>query len=317
MTRYRPFRNSDPPKLLEIWRSQAPSRGLAQGLSLDAFEQLVLSKTYFDRLGLLVAEEAGQLVGFAHAGFGPSADRSTMSHVNGVTCLVMVVPHSQRDRIAAELIERCERYLRERGAETLWGGSCGEICPFYLGLYGGGSAPGLLDSDPHLVQWFAANGYELAERVSVVQRQLADFRPAVNREQMQIRRRFTLETQLDPVPIDWWEASTRAVLDRTQFSLQGRSGGKSRGSAVFSELEWFSRSLGARVCSLDQFDGDGLGDEQEALFLLNEALRQLQSQGVQIIEAHRCPQRAEPSLLETLGFEQIDTGGYYRKAANL
>ena len=72
--RYRSFRNTDPPKLVEIWRSADPQT-LAQSMSVSLLEDLVLGKPYFDRCGLIVACEEKNPVGFGHAGFGPSADR--------------------------------------------------------------------------------------------------------------------------------------------------------------------------------------------------------------------------------------------------
>ena len=72
---YRAFRNTDPPQLAEIWRSNSTSRGLMQPMSTAVFERFVLSKPTFDRQGLVVAVDEDKIVGFAHAGFGPTEDR--------------------------------------------------------------------------------------------------------------------------------------------------------------------------------------------------------------------------------------------------
>ncbi len=55
MTYFRPFRNSDPPLLADVWRSQPSQRGLMQPMSAALLEQLVLSKPVFEREGLIVA----------------------------------------------------------------------------------------------------------------------------------------------------------------------------------------------------------------------------------------------------------------------
>ena len=78
MIHFRPFRNTDPPALVDIWRSQPPLRRRAQGIDVTAMERFVFSKPYFEREGLIVAEEAGRPVGFVHAGFGPVEDGSTL-----------------------------------------------------------------------------------------------------------------------------------------------------------------------------------------------------------------------------------------------
>lgn len=74
MIHFRSFRNTDPPALCEIWRSQPPRRGLVSSLSPMLLDRYVLSKPYFDREGLIVAEDDDRPIGFAHAGFGPEID---------------------------------------------------------------------------------------------------------------------------------------------------------------------------------------------------------------------------------------------------
>jgi hypothetical protein len=59
LTEYRAFRNTDPPQLAEIWRSQPPSRGLMQPMSVAILEHYVFSKPTFDSAGLIVAQSEG------------------------------------------------------------------------------------------------------------------------------------------------------------------------------------------------------------------------------------------------------------------
>ena len=82
MMRLRPYRNDDPPALAEIWRSQPSARRLFQPMTAVMFDELVLCKPYFDRLGLIVAELGGKAVGFAHAAFGCSEDGTSLNHRN-------------------------------------------------------------------------------------------------------------------------------------------------------------------------------------------------------------------------------------------
>ena len=85
--------------------------------------------------------------GFAHAGFGPNAERSWISAETGVICVVVTDPKCAEAEVAAGLLDRCEEYLRRRGAKVLYGGGLQPLCPFYIGLYGGSELPGVLDSD--------------------------------------------------------------------------------------------------------------------------------------------------------------------------
>ncbi|MEX0586968.1 MAG: hypothetical protein WD176_10000, partial [Pirellulales bacterium] len=185
MIDYRPFRNTDSPLLVELWRRAAASRPLVQPLSLALFEQLVLAKPYFDRRGLIVATEAGQPIGFAHAGFGPAADGSGSTTdtgsatQRGSTCLVVVPPPAAEEAISAELLARCEAYLRGRGAMVLYGGSPDPFASFYLGLYGGSEAGGVPESDAAAQHLFRSASYVEAGRWQVLRRDFAKLRPIV------------------------------------------------------------------------------------------------------------------------------------------
>ena len=122
MLTYRSFRNTDPPILMALWRSRAGQPGLMDPVSLDLLEQLVFAKLYFEYAGLVLAFQDGSPVGFAHAGFGPNEQLNAVSFDLGVTSIVVVHPDCPEGEIAAGLLDRCEQYLRARGAKVLYGG---------------------------------------------------------------------------------------------------------------------------------------------------------------------------------------------------
>ena len=124
MTTYRSFRNTDPPALVDIWRSCAGRPGLAQPVSVDRLEQSVFGKHYFDYPGLILAFHGERPVGFAHAGFGPDRSGDRVATEPGVICLMLVRPDCAQPHAVAEgLLARCEGYLRQRGATTIYGGA--------------------------------------------------------------------------------------------------------------------------------------------------------------------------------------------------
>ncbi len=86
-----------------------------QPISNLLLEMFVLSKPYFDRQGLIVAEEQGQVLGFSHGGFGPNAAGNDLATDVGLICMLLVRQHPQRIDIAQELLHRSEDYLRQRG----------------------------------------------------------------------------------------------------------------------------------------------------------------------------------------------------------
>ena len=159
MISYHPFRNQDPPAITAIWRTQAGQPGYAQPVSVDLFEQLVFAKLYFDYDGLFIAEDDGRPVGFAHAAFGPNDQQNEVSAELGVTSLILVRPDCNAPGLVAGLLERCEAYLRRRGAKVLYGGGIQPLNPFYLGLYGGSELPGVLDTDNVARDVYQTHGY--------------------------------------------------------------------------------------------------------------------------------------------------------------
>lgn len=315
MIRYRPFRNTDPPHLVAIWRSQPPLRAMAQPISVASLDRLVFSKPYFDRLGLVVAVDGDKPVGFVHAGFGSTPDGNDLSTERGVTCMLLVAPHPQQEEIARELLVQSEDYLVRRGAKTLYGGCIEPLNPYYLGLYGGSELPGVLASHTQLVQLFAQMGYRDAERTVIMHRQTAGFRPTVDRTQMSLRKRFKLEMIPDPPTSTWWEACTIGMTERLLFQLVPKDGGSAVAVATFWDIEPLASSWGVRAMGLMRM---ATAPDQRrqglATLLLGECVKELQQQGIVQIEL-QCMQQNQVAqrLYLKHGFQQVDTGVVFQK----
>jgi len=317
MLTYRPFRNSDPPILVDLWQSRAGQPGLQQPVTPDLLEQLNFAKLYFDPKGLFLAFDEGRPVGFAHAGFGPNADRTWISTESGATCVVIVRPDCNEAEVASGLIERCEEYLRARGAKVLYGGGLAPINPFYVGLYGGSDLPGILDSDTVARQAFAARGYQETVQLLLLRCDLNAFESIIDRRQMQVRRQMLVEVTLDANSQTWWEASTIGEFDLARFVLVPRAGGSPIASAVFRSMEPSGISSAYRASGLinitvnESYRRRGL-----ALFLLGEAFRQFQRQGIQHVETQ--VQQSETVILDILhklGFRQTAQGSLWQRNA--
>lgn len=310
LIRYRPFRNTDPPQLAEIWRMQPPLRGLMQPMSVAVFDRLVLSKPYFDRLGLIVATDDDRPVGFVHAGFGPTMDQSDISTERGVTCMLLVAPHPQHAAIADELLTQSEDYLVRRGAKTLYGGCIEPINPYYLGLYGGSEMPGVLATHADLLELFLKHGYREAERTVIMHRQTAGFRPLIDRHQMLVRKKYRVDTTPDPPAANWWEACTIGQTERIRFELLPKEGGAPVAVATFWDIEPLASSWGVRAMGLMRMaTSDSLRRQGLGTFLLGESVRQLQSQGIAQIEL-QCMQHntAAVKMYGKHGFTEVDQG---------
>lgn len=316
MLTYRSFRNSDPPALATLWRSRAGQPGLLQPVSPDLFEQMVFAKLYFDPAGLSLAWDDGQLVGFAHAGFGPNAERSWISTEPGVICVVLVRSDCAASDVAAGLIERCEDYLRGRGAKVIFGGGLQPLNPFYVSLYGGSELPGVLDSDTVARQAFAARGYQEVERTVTLRRELTGFESVVDRQQMQIRRQMLVEVVNDAPTRDWWEAATIGGFDLTRFELVPRTGGTSVATATFRSMEPSGTASVGRAAGLVDISVDPAYRRRGlAMFLLAEAFRQFLRQGIMHVEVQGPKTNtAALGVFQKLGFQEVEQGGVWKKA---
>ena len=317
MIHYRTFRNSDPPALVDIWRSRAADRGLVQPMSQALLEQLVLSKPYFDNAGLIVAVDDQRPIGFVHAGFGPNADESGLSTATGVTCMVIVRPEYRRIGIGKELLARSEGYLRRHGSQMLFGGGIRPWNPFYLGLYGGSESPGVLDSDPAAQHLYRTAGYTELERVRLYHCNLAMFRVPADRQQQQIRRQRSVRAVCDPASRTWWQACTLGCFDRTRFELFARGSQNASAELMVWSMDQISTSLGVRTAALIDMHVEQKERRQGLVtFLLSEAFKDLAGQGVSVIEAQALEGNAAAiSLFEKLGFQQVDQGIVFRKPA--
>lgn len=320
MITYRPFLNTDIPLITEIWRSHPPMRGLVHSISSSVLEQHVLSKPYFDRCGVLLAIDDDQPLGFVHAGFGANEQLDNVDHRIAVISMLMVARSgttttAARGEIAQELLQRAEDFVASRGAKTILAGGSYPNNPFYLGLYGGSRLPGILESDRFSRSVFEKRGYQQEYRTGIWQLNLTGFRTIVNREQMQIRRKFNIRAEFDPSPRSWWEACTLGHAERMKFELINRFGNFSCGEVNFWDMQPLASDWGVRAAGMFDILIDpvhrrtGLGT-----FLIGEALRQLKDHGSTIAEVQtRMDDLPSIGLFEKLGFEQIDEGLMFTK----
>ncbi|MGI6414760.1 MAG: GNAT family N-acetyltransferase [Thermoguttaceae bacterium] len=316
MLHIRPFCNFDPPAVAAIWQRCAGQPGLAQPVSVDLFERLVFGKLYFPESGFFLAFDGDQPVGFAHAGFGPSQDRRWISTETGIVCMLLVCPDCpEPDKLALDLLSRCEEFLAGRGARRLLGGCVPPDVPFYAGLYGGSMPPGILATDRFALSAFGAAGYEGIDRTLVFRRSLMDFRPLVDRRTMQIRRTMQFTTIVDPPPRDWWEAATIGEFDLTRFELAPPKAARPAASLTVRDMGPPSPDLpGPAAGILDLFVDPALRRQGLATFLLGEAFKQLMNQGVGSVEAHlSASDRASAAFCNKLGLRQAAEAVRFRK----
>lgn len=314
---YRPFRNDDPPALVEVWNEALAGRGSYPLRLAGLVDRWILSKPYFDRDGLIVAVDpaTNTIAGFALAGFGPNEERTALDpNAGGVICCVVVRPAYQMRGLGRELVARAETYLRDRGAPVIVFGAQRPFNPFLFGLYGGANSPGVLDSDTAAEGFLKKVGYEKAESHAVFQRRLDQPIQIADARFAGLRRRYEIQLIRPTVSGSWWEECLWGLLEPTEFRVVDKMTGQPAGRAVHWDLEGFSWKWNRPAAGL--FDVEiraHLRKQGLAKFLLASILKLLQDQFFAVAELQVwADDPAGVGICKSLGFEQVDIGYRYR-----
>lgn len=313
---YRPFHNTDPPCLVDLWHDCRLGRGAAEGFTTDALEAFVFSQPFFDKQGLILARDGEQTVGFVHAGFAPNATGSGLDTSRGLICAVLVHPGYRRQGIGRELLRRAEEYLRSRGSQTIQAGPGFGEAPYYLGLYGGTEPAGFLLSDPDAQPFLLATGYKEKRRFGVFQRDISQTRDPVNMKLINARRKMQLAVADQMDEPTWWWTARFGRLDSAHFTLVPKKGGPAIGGLTIVDLElyihkWQQRTIGLTdlgIIEAERRQGYGL-------MLLVEVCRRLREELVTHVEI-TAPEDCVAGLatFNSAGFSRIDTGITYERS---
>jgi ribosomal protein S18 acetylase RimI-like enzyme len=312
---YRTFRNDDPPGLVKVWNEAFRGRGAVVLPTPSALEEYIFAKPYFDSRGMILALEDGVPIGFAHAGFGPNPERSALDTGNGVVCAIGVRPGYRGRGIGSELLNRCESYLAERGATTIYAGPMRPFNPFYLGLYGGSDSAGFLTSDPAADPFLRHHGYVPHESCLVFQCRCEGSLTISDPRFLAIRRRYELVAQPHRGVVSWWQECVLGPIDLLDVLLRDKTSQEVVASAAAWEMLGFCQRWGVPAVGLiDLSVREDLRRQGLAKFVLAHLLRHVHEQFFSLVEL-QTTQRNEAviGLCSRLGFEQVDQGHAYRK----
>lgn len=322
MTRYRPYRNTDSPALASLWNRACLGPNSVRPLNVHEFDFLAIGKRVFDRNGLIVAERDDRLVGFAHAGFGPSdppGPPGVLDRALGTVAMLVVEPGLDDPEIPRQLILHAERYLRRHGADVFYCGGQYPLNPFYWGLYGGSEFAGVLESHAAFVEAATRAGYEPVATTALLEADLAG-PEARDPRLVGLRRIYRVEIEEDALLPSWWEAQAIGLFHPTRVALLDKQD---------------ARSV-ARAWTWDIASGFAIGDGRSRTGLIhlevNPSHRQLGLGKLLVAECMKharaqladllCVQTSttnEPalSLYESLGFDPVETSTLYRLPAEL
>lgn len=287
MIEYRPFHNTDPPRLLQLWHSCALGRSAAEGFSCDILELFTFSQPFFDRHGLIVAFDGDRLVGFVHAGFAPTKAQDGLNRTDGIISALMVHPGFRRRGIATKLLTRAEAYLRGQGSQTVEAGGGLDRNGFYVGIYGGLQPSGFSEGAAAWDPFFASCGYSAATQTLVLRRDLVKSRDPVTARLIRNRRLLNMVITDRPTGQPWWWFIRYGHLDSLRFELQDKTDNSTVASGQIIGMDVFIPKWGVRPVGIrDVFVPESHRRHGYGLALVLEICRRLREESVQLIEAH-------------------------------
>lgn len=283
---YRPYHNADPPKLHQLWHACQLGRNAAEGFPCDVFELLSISPPFFERAGLIVAEQDKRIVGYVHAGFAVNQLESGLDVQQGVLAALMVHPDFRRQGIGRQLVQHAEMWLQRRGALAVEAGCGLGRGGFYCGIYGGLEPSGFCSAAAPWKEFFQAVGYGSGQETFVLRRDLMLSRDPVNARLLRHRRELKLVITDRPGAESWWWFVRFGHLDSLRFEMRTKVGEDlvASGQIVGMDLyipKWGVRSVGIRGIYVPE-SRRRYGYAQSLVF---EICRCLRDESVQLVEA--------------------------------
>ncbi len=312
MPSIRTFRNTDPPKLVEIWNEAFPNRGAVRLNGSLPLEQYVFAKATFDPQGFFVAEEGDVVLGFGHAALSQAPDDEGPV---GVVCAIAVRASARSRGVGSDLLRHAEQYLSQRGAKKIQAGGYRPHNPFYTGLYGGCELPGILESERLAEPFFLHRGYQVQERVGIFQRSLSLKLNLVDTRFQALRQRFDLQAGTPRTLQSWWRECCIGAIDPIELIVVDRSVNQLAGRCYAWEMEGFAHRWGKACVGIFDFEvlppyrRSGLGK-----LFLTQLMKQFQDQFFEIVEIHLPDSnRNAVEFLTNLQYQKIESGQVFAK----
>lgn len=317
MIRFRPFKNDDVPAIAKLWSTALPDVGVSRPLNAHEFDSLVMCKPFFEGAGVIVAERACEVVGFAHAGFGPEAEAPDHHHrldyQLGTIGMLVAEPGPDDRKISDGLIAAAERYLRQKGAKVIYAGGQLPLNPFYWGIYGGSEWAGILGGHLGFHAAVQRAGFESVSTTVLLDFDLA--RTEIRDPKAAILRRQTqIQISEDDSVVDWWEAAALGDFRPTLYRLISKADATELARATTWDMSGFGRKLNRVILGLIHVEvPPDQRRKGHGRFLVSEILRQSKGNWTDAVSVQtRSTNLAALNLYESLGFQRVETSTLYR-----
>lgn len=305
---FRNFHNTDPPRLLKLWHTSSLGLSAAEGFPCEILELSVYSRPYFDRRGLIVAEEDDQIVGMIHAGFAASSTETGLDSNRGTVSSLIVQPEFRRSGIGRELLARAESYLVGRGATTVMAGAGPNNNGFYHAIYGGVEPSGFSSDSGPWTEFFGSAGYEPGPVTVVLHRDLEIDRDPMDSRLLRNRRRLNMLVTDRVKDHSWWWHARHSHQDTLQIELVDRASNETVANGRIVGLDMYIPKWGVRAVGLrDVVVTENERRQGYAFSLVVEICRQLREQSIRLVEV-QIPQE------NTAALELVDAARFQRVA---
>ena len=324
MLTIRPFRNEDPPRLLELWRKTQQCRDGFPPLLSPSHNQLqaqILGLPMFDNRSVMLAFEEDTPVGYIHTTLAPTEDGHSLDPTTGQICFLCVDPtYHDAPNVAVALIYAGEDYLSGLGAQKIYGGSPSPSAPFYTGFYSGGEAIGILDSDKTIINAFHEANYQIHQKTCWFHFDLRNYSPTATLEMIALYAELAVDIHEVPKAKTWWEGCLHANgiwFDATAYLIRtNRPVARLRTRVSYPDTENILAMYGGTwIASLMELRvHPDFANESTEKYLLEEMTRYLaaQNQVVQI-EAHVSEDSPLFGLLRSQSWHERDSGSVFVK----
>ena len=199
----RPFQNADLPDIADIWIRHWAAVTNPPEVSVAMIEQAILARTFFSAADLLIARRDNATVGWCQI----------VPEVNDCKAIIPAICFSP------EGLPLCDALLREAESRIRAAGfTCVEVGPHrdihcgYAGLDPVGHGIGVPTTDTRTSSLLSRRGFSTGTTVSRLGVSTSTYRPAVNRDWMQLRRTTRIDRQTK-MPAEAREASAMAHFD--------------------------------------------------------------------------------------------------------
>jgi ribosomal protein S18 acetylase RimI-like enzyme len=317
VTNFRTYRNTDSPALAALWNRGLPDSSATCPLSVHEFDAHVVGGPHFDPAGLILAERAGKLVGYVHAGFGPDGAHTRPLHLSralGTVAMLLVDPSATDPALESDLLTAAEQYLRGRGAQVLYAGGQYPLNPYYWGVYGGSEFAGILSAHQTFHRAVAAAGFAPVSTTVLLEADLTGPEHPDPRGVL-MRRQTRLDVVEEPMPRTWWDALAIGEFRPTDYTLVSKSDQTELARATTWDMAWFCRRDGlARIGLIDMEVGSGLRRKGFGRHLVKEIFRIARAEGATAVALQTSSTNtAALALYKSVGFRPVETATLYRK----